>query len=762
MATTDAPSSGPLLVAKQHVPRTPAHAVGRRRLVQRLRDSGSARVTVVVAPAGWGKTTLLGQWARDPHERRRIAWVSLDEADDEPARFWSYVLHALGAVAPGIVEGPLRALVLAALDPVDVVLPMLLNELATTRDRLALVLDDYHLLGDGRIHEQVEFLVAYLPPALHLVVSGRADPPLPLARLRGRGELCELRADDLRFTPEEAVGLVTAAGVPQLRDGAMRRLVERTEGWAAGLRLAALSVRAAPDPVARAMALRGDDRHLLAYFIDEVLTGLTPDQHDLLVRCSVLERLSGPLCDAVLGRDGSRALLGELEATGVFVVALDPNCEWYRCHQLFRDALERELAATEPGARRVLLTRAAEWFLAHDQVDEAIGHLIAAGDDAGAAQLLVSNIRWFIDAGATGDVYRLGCMIDPAVVHADPLLCVDLAWAASWGGRRPDQVAAWLDVAEPRLTADVPALGGWHDTRSAAAYIRGTTVEAWRGGVEGALADARRAIELEVDPAERGYALARVALGRVLLGAGRPAEAAEVLAEAWALPVLATTSPVNRMQAAGALAGAWVAAGELGRARRLCRELAPAADELERDWGEASAPALTLLRTAAGQLAHAEGDVAAARAGLARAVALARAWGHPSHLVAALAAGAQAELAAGHKAGARALLDEAHETATDGPVMPAALEALRLAEARVGRQVVQDARRARTVLVDELTDREMAILRALRGPLTQREIGVELSISLNTVKGYTKSLYRKLGVSGREDAVVQARALGLV
>ena len=710
MATTDAQWSGPLLVAKQHVPRTPAHAVGRRRLVQRLRDSGSARVTVVVAPAGWGKTTLLGQWARDPHERRRIAWVSLDEADDEPARFWSYVLHALGAVAPGIVEGPLRALVLAALDPVDVVLPMLLNELATTRDRLALVLDDYHLLGDGRIHEQVEFLVAYLPPALHLVVSGRADPPLPLARLRGRGELCELRADDLRFTPEEAVGLVTAAG----------------------------------------------------YFIDEVLTGLTPDQHDLLVRCSVLERLSGPLCDAVLGRDGSRALLGELEATGVFVVALDPNCEWYRCHQLFRDALERELAATEPGARRVLLTRAAEWFLAHDQVDEAIGHLIAAGDDAGAAQLLVSNIRWFIDAGATGDVYRLGCMIDPAVVHADPLLCVDLAWAASWGGRRPDQVAAWLDVAEPRLTADVPALGGWHDTRSAAAYIRGTTVEAWRGGVEGALADARRAIELEVDPAERGYALARVALGRVLLGAGRPAEAAEVLAEAWALPVLATTSPVNRMQAAGALAGAWVAAGELGRARRLCRELAPAADELERDWGEASAPALTLLRTAAGQLAHAEGDVAAARAGLARAVALARAWGHPSHLVAALAAGAQAELAAGHKAGARALLDEAHETATDGPVMPAALEALRLAEARVGRQVVQDARRARTVLVDELTDREMAILRALRGPLTQREIGVELSISLNTVKGYTKSLYRKLGVSGREDAVVQARALGLV
>ena len=152
--------------------------------MRRLSGPGPARVTVVIAPAGWGKTTLLGQWARDPHERRRIAWVSLDAADDEPVRFWSYVLNALGAVAPEIVEEPLRALRMAALDPVEVVLPMLLNALAATEERLALVLDDYHLLADGPVHEQVEFLLAYRPPALHLVIAGRADPPLPLARLR--------------------------------------------------------------------------------------------------------------------------------------------------------------------------------------------------------------------------------------------------------------------------------------------------------------------------------------------------------------------------------------------------------------------------------------------------------------------------------------------------------------------------------------------------------------------------------------------------
>ena len=754
--------SVPLLVAKRHVPRSPAHAVGRQRLVQRLHGSGTARATVVVAPAGWGKTTLLGQWARDPQERRRIAWVSLDHADDEPVRFWSYVLTALDDVAPGIADAPLRALRQAALDPAEVVLPMLLNELTTTEARLALVLDDYHVLTDRRIHEQVEFLLTYLPPALHLVIAGRTDPALPLARLRARAELVELRADDLRFTADEAAGLVTATGLPDLRADSMQRLVDRTEGWAAGLRLAALTVRAAPDPDARAMALRGDDRHLLDYFIDEVLAGLTPEQHDLLMRCSMLERMSGPLCDAMLDRAGSATVLSTLEAAGVFVAPLDQQGEWYRCHQLFRDMLQRQLSARNPAARRELLTKAAEWFSAHGQVDEAIRHLIAAGDHAAAAHQLVANLRWFISAGASGDVFRLGSCIDPAVVRADPMLCVYLAWAATWGGGRPDLVAGLLAAAEPNLTPDVPGREGWHDARSAAAYLRATTVEAWRGGIEGALADARRAIEWETDPAERGYAMARIALGRVLLGAGRPAEAAPLLAEAWELPGTASTSVVNRMQAAGALVDAWLQIGEFERARRLSQQLASAADELERDWGNAAAPALTLLRTAEGQLARARGDLSTAQGLLVRAIGLARAWGHPSHLVTALAAGAQVELTFGRKAEARALLNEAHEVAADGPVLPASLEALRVAEALVGRQVVQDARRAREVFVEELTDRELSILRALQGPLSQREIGAEMFISMNTVKGYMKSLYRKLGVSCREDAVSQAKMLGLL
>jgi LuxR family maltose regulon positive regulatory protein len=765
MTSTRTPPSAstPLLVAKQHVPRVPMHAIGRRRLTQRLLDTGGVRATLLVAPAGWGKTTLLAQWARDPHERRRIAWVSLDHADSEPTRFWSYVLSALETIAPQVTGGPLRALRMAGLDPVDVALPMLLNELAGIEDRHVLVLDDYHALGaDGRVHEQVEFLLAYLPPALHLVISARTDPPLPLARLRSRGELVELHADDLRFTPDETAGLLSAAGVPTLRAESTAWIAARTEGWAAGLRLAALTVRSAPDPDVRAMALRGDDRHLMDFFVEEVLVGLTSDQRELLTRCSVLERLSGPLCDALLGRGGSGPVLAGLESAGVFVVALDPQCEWYRCHQLFRDVLGRQLDAADPTARRVLLTRAAEWFVAHDQLDEAVRHLIAGGDHAAAAQLLVANIVWFVARGASGEVFRLGSALDPKVARADPLLCVDLAWASAWGGGRPDKVREWLDAAEPFIGPDTPAPEGWHSAAGAAAFIGATTVEAWTGGVEGALAEARRAIELEVDPAQRGYALARVALGRVLLGAGRAEEAAAVLSEAWQLPLIPLTSPVLRMQTVGELVAALLRTGEHERARRLCREFAAAADELEATWGDAAAPALTLLRTAEGQLAHARGDLPAARRILTRTVDLARVWNHDTHLVAALAAAAEAELAAGHRSNARTLLNEAHEAAADGPILPAAREALRVAEGRVGRRAVLDARHEQHVLVEELTDRERSILRALPGPLTLREIGGELFLSLNTVKGYTKSLYRKLGVSGREEAVSRARAVGLL
>jgi len=348
--------TAPLIAAKQVVPPVRPGAVRRSRLHVPLLANASSRLSVVVAPAGWGKTTLLSQWAHDPAEIRRVVWVSLDEADDDPVRFWTYVLTALQRDVAGLGPAALRALSTPGLEPVDLALPTLLNELATVDGAYVLVLDDYHLIRSAGVHESVEFLLGYLPAALRLVIAAREDPPLPLARLRARGELTELRAAELGFRVDEAAALLTAVGAPPVDAAVAAALRERTEGWAAGLQLAALTIRNAERPAEAAVRLDGADRHILDYLSLEVVDRLVPDHRDLLVRASVLERLSGPLCDAALGRTGSAAVLDALERADLFVTALDPRREWYRCHRLLRDVLLRRLA-DDPDERTRVLAR---------------------------------------------------------------------------------------------------------------------------------------------------------------------------------------------------------------------------------------------------------------------------------------------------------------------------------------------------------------------------------------------------------------------
>ena len=255
MTTSDRPMR-PLLTVKQLIPPVRPGAVPRPALEQRLRAADTG-LTIVVAPAGWGKTSLLSSWASNPGERVRVAWVSLDESDDEPTRFWRYVLTALRGASDEVSPAALDALAVAGADPVDLALPILLNELAASSIPHVLVLDDFHVLGNARIHESVEFLVAYLPASLRLVVAGRADPPLPIARLRARGELTEIRAADLRLSRDEAAALVSTVSGTDLDDAEAAEVWERTEGWAAGLQLAGLARRGSGGPRVPAPVARG-------------------------------------------------------------------------------------------------------------------------------------------------------------------------------------------------------------------------------------------------------------------------------------------------------------------------------------------------------------------------------------------------------------------------------------------------------------------------------------------------------------------------
>jgi ATP/maltotriose-dependent transcriptional regulator MalT len=531
-------------------------------------------------------------------------------------------------------------------------------------------------------------------------------------------------------------------------------LVDRTEGWAVGLKLAALTIRGSPDPAARVAEVRGDDRHIVDFLSSEVLDHLSADRRDFLVRTAVLDRLCGSLCDAVLGRTGSGAVLEALERADLFVVPLHAHREWYRYHRLFRDVLRRELEATAPATVPELHRRAADWYLAAGQVDEAVRLLTAAGDQQTAGELLLSAEDAFLEQGAAATYLRLGDQLGDAV-RQDPRLAVSMAGAAAQSGQT-DRVPVLLDVAEA-----VPPYQGWCSLAAAAAMLRATYDSVVRADPPLMLAHAERAADLETDPTLEGYVITRMTLGAVLSGLDRREDAIPVLTDAWERSAQVEVTVFIRLQVAGLLAMCLFETGSADAARRLVHQVAPTVQRMVQALGDAAAPAVTFLMAIEGRLAYRDGEPDTALRLLTRAAELARIAGHPSQTVYVLTALADAALAAGDRAAARAAIDEARETADTGVAFPATGRRLADAEQRIGRRAVRAARREGQ-LVEELTDRELSLLRALQGSLSQREIGSELYLSLNTIKGYTKSLYRKLDAASRAEAVERGRQLGLI
>ena len=745
-------SSRPMLRAKMLVPRLPPATVARPRLEARLPGVAHVRLTTVVAPAGWGKTTMLAAWAARQECRGRVAWLSLDQADDEPVRFWTYALSALELVAPELAGESLAALQAPGMDPIGVALAALLNALTDSADAYVLVVDDYHVLTHPVIHENVEFLLSYLPPSMHLVIAGRADPPLPLARMRARGELNEIRVADLRCTTLEGLGLLSGVSGLSSLPPSVDRVVERTEGWPAGLQLAALTLRQSGDLDGAAAELRGDRRHILDYFAAEVLPNLGAEQRNLLIRCSGLERLSGPLCDAVLGTDDAGEVLDQLHRAGLFLSALDGG--WYRCHRLFRDVLRRLLDKEAPQEAPTLLSRAADWFLNEGQLEEAIEHRESAGDIAGAVELILTGERWFMDRGATATLLHLGERLATSVT--DPRLYIALATAAGESGHY-DSCARWLAAADPLIEPTSEPLAGWRTLRGQADTIWATFPAA--GDAESALRYATRAAELEDDPTRYGHLFARHVLGSALLSAGRLAEGVTLLQECWQSPLRRELPTLLALQSAGQLALVLVEADDLTGASRISHEVSELAAAAEQAWGPGAAAALAGLRLAEARLVLAN-DPDQAIPALQRAVDLAEGWGWPTLVVAALAQLAAAQWSAGDRADARTTLERAKDVAATGEARPGVVQRLEALENRIGRDATTKAH-AQGALAEQLTDRELAILRALRGPLSAREIGSEMYLSRNTIKGYTKSLYRKLGVATRADAVNRGHELGL-
>jgi LuxR family transcriptional regulator, maltose regulon positive regulatory protein len=738
-----------LLRTKLHPPPVRAGLMPRARLDALLEASAQARLCLLDAPAGAGKTTLLAQWCLANRGSRRVGWVSLDEGDDDLVRFWVHVIEAIRVVEPGLGEMPLKLLQRAG--SVDlltqVILPRLLNELGTVGLELVLVLDDYHLVTDATCHQTLGFVLDHLPANVHLIIATRVDPPLPLARMRARGELAELRVAELEFTDEEASALLNGSMGLRLATEDVERLAERTEGWAAGLYLAGLSLRGRADPSGFIASFHGNNRHVADYLGAEVLARQPHEIRTFLLRTSVLERLSGPLCDAVLENEGSAGLLRELERSNLFLVPLDDRREWYRYHHLFAELLRLELTDREAELVPMLHRRAAAWHRHAGDVEAAIYHAIAAGAFADAADLIGHHSESFFRRGRIATLEHWVGRLPDDVLATDPSIAVTTAWIKGLRGAPKQEIERWLLAAEassgqeplPRRVAfEVAVARGSHTFDDV-----GCSLQA-----------ARRAVELASPKPSEEHWGAAATLGRMLYLSGQTTEARAVLEEAAHGRPPADRQPyavVNMLAVLSLLADD---AGDDATAAALAQQAMDAAEAQ----GISFDPLNGIVYIARGRAAARRGSLAEAEQLLEQALQILGGMG--SFVVQY----AQALLEIASVRRARGETESAHTTVeraralisqfADPGMLPSLLDSTERGMRRTARRRVEAA--------EPLTERELAVLRLLATRLSNREIGRELYVSVNTVRSHIQAVYRRLEVTTRAEAVARARELGLL
>jgi LuxR family transcriptional regulator, maltose regulon positive regulatory protein len=729
------------LESKIQVPPLRAGTVSRTALVNRLRATTSVAATTVVAPAGYGKTTVLAQWAA--RDSRPFAWVTLDERDNDPIVLLRHIAAALE------VDEPLEARLVDALEKPGAsiwtkALPRLANQLFE-RSPNVLVLDDFNLLRSRASIEAVAALVAAEEERSMLVVVGRTFPRLPLAQLRASGRLLELGPADLAMTKREGELLLRQSGV---RLGAERvaELVAQCEGWPAALYLAALSIRdGEASGGAEVGPLSGDDRYLTDYFRSEYLGRLRPGPLRFLRRTSVLERMSGPLCDAMLEDEGSAQELEKIERANLFLVPLDNRREWYRYHHLFRDLLQRELVENEPALVPRLHGRAADWFEEHGDEESALEHASAAGDLDRAAALLTTLVLPLYYSGRIATLDRWLARFERAgLLERYPAVAVQGARIHALRGR-PEAAEKWLDAATRGTFRGTLPDG----TKTIAPWV--STARAWlcRKGAKQMLADAEMAVAgLAAGSSWRSPAL--LAQGSALMLLGDPDSADAILAEAAEAALGATESHVMALGQRALIADE---RGDYERADTLSTELhellvASPVDAYVARSVDFAATARTMLRHGRWNEAR-----AALTAGQELAPFLAALpW---------LAVQVRLELARGfvtlRDAGAgQEQLDEALELLRRSP----GLDSLSARAEELQREIDVTPEHEGGHNAG-LTRAELRLLPLLATHLSFREIAEQLFVSRNTIKTQAISVYRKLGVSSRSEAVAEAQRLGL-
>lgn len=655
--------SAPVLATKLYAPPPQPKVVHRPRLTGRLNEGLDYKLTLVSAPAGFGKTTMVGEWfASLP---RTAAWLSLDEGDNDPTRFLTYLVAALRAVAADIGEGVLGALRSPQPPPAESVLTALLNEIAAVPDEIVLVLDDYHVVEAEAVDDALAFLLEHLPPQMHLVVATREDPQLPLARLRARGQLIELRASDLRFTSGEAAEFLRGAMGLDLSTEDIAALETRTEGWIAGLQMAALSMRGREDVAGFIRAFTGSHRFVLDYLLEEVLQRQPERIRNFLLQTSILYRLSGPLCNTLTGGKDGRGILEAVERGNLFVVPLDDERRWYRYHHLFADVIQARLTAEQPDLVTTLHQRASGWYEQNGLLSDAIRHALAAGDFGRAADLVERAALEMLGSGQEDTLFGWLEALPYELVRFRPVLSVYYAFASlghiglEAAETRLQDAERWLDTtsdtseqpasSSEMVVVDEEAFKSLPGTIAVArAYIAGS-----RGDVRCTVKHARRAVDLLPEDAHLWRGAAAALLGIAYWTLGDLEAAHRSFAEGVAHQQM---SGHIRFQIAGTyiLADIRIAQGRLREAVRTYeRSLQVATEQGEPVWGTAS------LYVGFSELHRERGDLEYATELLIRSKDLGEHFGLPETRYRWYVAMARIKEAQGDLDGALDLLEEA-------------------------------------------------------------------------------------------------------
>jgi len=656
-------SGDPFLTTKLHAPPARPGLVPRPHLTERLNrglagpgDSFVRRVTLICAPAGFGKTTLVTQWLSSAP--RPFTWLSLDEGDNDPARFFTYLVAALQAVDATIGQGAQATLQARRQPPTEALLTDLINDIAATPAPLALVLDDYHVIQTLSIHQQLSFLVEHQPPSLHLVIISREDPPLPLARLRARGHTAEIRQDDLRFGADETDDLLRRVMKLQLSPTEVTALHRRTEGWIAGLQLAALSLRDRDDVREFVDSFTGSHRYILDYLIEEVFQRAPDSVRDFLLKTSILDRFTASLCDAVAERDDSREMLLSLEQANLFIVPLDESRQWYRYHRLFADLLNQQLRRAEPDALvPELHRRASRWYEAEGLPGDAVRHALAASDWERAAGLILQVEEAMLMRGEV--VTLLGWLraLPDEALRRHPQLTMSYSWALILTGQL-DEAESTLAAAERVAQAirDQDTQGALlADIAAAQAFIART-----RGDDIRTIKLSQRALSLLPQENLSGRSIVALNLGIAHWSSGHLTEAERALREA-EHAARRSRNDYARLTALGFLGTVQAAQGRLHEGAEWLREAIRVGG---------GSPPTALARDTLGALLYEWDDLEAAEKQLERGMELGARSGNVEIQIGGCRILARLRHARGDAEGALDALREAHKLARETDISP--------------------------------------------------------------------------------------------